>query len=468
VRTTVLIVDDEPLVAASLARVLEHRGHATLLAETGAQALDTLAAEPVDLALLDLQLPDGIGLDVLSEMRRLGHDQPVIMVSGVGTIDTAVEATRRGALDFLEKPVAVDRLIVTVERALEFTRIARGQAALEAEQGRRFEIIGSSAPMRALRELVRRLAPTEARVLIVGESGTGKELVARALQRGSTRRGEPFVQVNCAAIPAELVESELFGHERGAFTGAAHARRGRFELADGGTLLLDEVGDMPLAMQAKVLRALETGEVERVGGTAPIRVDVRVLAATNRSLEELSEQGLFRRDLYYRLNVMRIEVPPLRERTEDIAELVDRFIADEAKRTARRPARLTEKALGLLAGYRYPGNVRELRNLVERLFILVDGEIIDERAVASVLPSTAHAPAHAGARARSRDGAAAAPGAAAGASYRMLLAQAERRILEEALAANEHNMSRTARALGLERSHLYKKCRALGLGPRPR
>jgi DNA-binding NtrC family response regulator len=369
-------------------------------------------------------------------------------MSGHGSIETVRSAFKLGAFDYLEKPITEkDKLLVAVRNALALRALAEENARLRREAGPA-EMIGGAPAMQRLFELVRRTGPSEGRVLITGENGTGKELVARAIHDGSRRRAGPFVKLNCAAVPAELIESELFGHERGAFTGAVAARKGRFEQADGGTLFLDEVGDMPAAMQAKVLRVLQEGEFERVGGQQTLRCDVRVVAATNRDPAAEVAAGRFREDLYYRLNVVPIHVPPLRERREDIPEMAARFLAEACERNGRRPARLAREAVAALQTHDWPGNVRELRNFVERLAILCDGPEIGAADVAAMLP---------GARKPRPDR------LRAGASFHDLVDEAEREIVLAALAAHADNVSDTARALGLERSHLYKKMRALGI-----
>src|SRR5688572_25595587 len=323
---TVLIADDEPAIVKSLARVLERKGHGIESSSNGAGVFEILAARPIDAVLLDLHMPDQDGLSVLAAMRAKGYEQPVIMVSGEGTIEQAVRAVQLGASDFIQKPFAPERVLITLDNALRFVRLAREHAELKAEVSATEELLGTSAVMLQLKATIEKAAPSEGRVLITGENGTGKELVARAIHARSARRAGPFVKFNCAAVPVNLIESELFGHERGAFTGAIAPRRGRFENADGGTLFLDEVAEMPPEMQAKMLRVLQEGELERLGGSKPIKVDVRVIAATNRNLEQMIGEGRFREDLYYRLNVIRLEVPPLRARKDDVPLLTRRFV----------------------------------------------------------------------------------------------------------------------------------------------
>ncbi len=449
---TVLLVDDERNILLTLSRALSMEGYAVETAGGGKEALEKIAALPVDVVVMDVRMPDLDGLAVLERARETRPGLPVVIMSGHGSLETVRSAFKLGAFDYLEKPITEkDRLLVAVRNALAMRSLREENAALRREAGElpgATGMIGAGAAMRRLLDVVRRAAPSEGRVLVTGENGTGKELVARALHDGSRRKDGPFVKMNCAAVPAELVESELFGHERGAFTGAVAARRGRFEQADGGTLFLDEVGDMPASMQAKVLRVLQEGELERVGGAQTLKVDVRVVAATNTDLAAEVKAGRFREDLFYRLAVVPIHVPPLRERREDVPELAARFLAEACERNGRRPMRLSRDALAGLQAHDWPGNVRELRNLVERLAILSDGPEISADDVAAVLPGARRPRAD-----RFR----------AGASFHELVEEAEREIVLGALDANRDNVSETARALGLERSHLYKKMRALGI-----
>jgi DNA-binding NtrC family response regulator len=445
---TLLIVDDERNIQVTLARALTLEGYAAETAGSGREALEKIAALPVDAVVMDVKMPDLDGLAVLERARALRPDLPVIIMSGHGSLETVRQAFKLGAFDYLEKPITErDKLLVAVRNALALTRLTAENAALRRAAGPG-EMLGSGPALQRLLDLVRRAAPSEGRVLVTGENGTGKELVARALHDGSRRRDRPFVKLNCAAVPAELIESELFGHEKGAFTGAVAARKGRFELADGGTLFLDEVGDMPAAMQAKVLRVLQEGELERVGGAQTLKVDVRVVAATNKDLAAEVAAGRFREDLYYRLAVVLIHAPPLRGRREDVPALADRFLAEACERNGRRPMRLSREAHLALQGHAWPGNVRELRNAVERLAILCDGPQLGPDDVAAALP---------GARRPRTDR------AREGAGFHELVEDAEREIIVAVLAAHQDNVSDTARALGLERSHLYKKMRALGI-----
>jgi two-component system nitrogen regulation response regulator NtrX len=446
----ILIVDDEASIRTTLRGVLEDEGYRVSAAGSGADALRLIAEEPPDLTFLDVWMERMDGLETLAEIRRLRPDAVVVMISGHGTIETAVKATRLGAYDFVEKPLSLEKTLLTVARALEHARLERENATLRESLASRAEIIGDSAPMRRLREQIATAAPTTGRVLIHGENGSGKELVARAIHAQSARAERPFVEVNCAAIPEELIESELFGHEKGAFTGALARRRGKFELADGGTLFLDEVGDMSLKTQAKVLRALEEQAFERIGGKDTVRVDVRVLAASNRDLEALIRDGRFRDDLYYRLNVIPIEVPPLRARKDDIPQLVDHFIALFCSENGKRPKAVSGEALGYFLAYDWPGNVRELRNMVERLVIMAPGDVIGADDVPAPL--------------RPKD---VVPGA--GEARERPLKEArdnfERAYILAELRAQDWNMTRTAERLGIERSHLYRKIKAYGITP---
>ena len=440
---TLLIVDDEALIRSSLGGALGREGYQVDLAASVAEARTKLR-EAYDYVLLDVWFPDGSGLDLLAEIMEGTPDTIVIMMSGHATVDAAVKATRLGAFDFLEKPISLERLLILLRNAGE-------KAALTAENRRlaapwAHSIVGRSAAVQSLLREIQLAGSTAARVLIQGENGTGKELVARALHAASPRRDRPFVAVNCSAIPEELIESELFGHERGAFTGATQSRRGRFEEAHEGTLFLDEIGDMSARAQTKLLRVLQENEITRVGGNRAIRVDVRVIAATNQNLEERVRENRFREDLYFRLAVVPIQVPPLRERTEDIPLLVEHFVASITKETGGKPRVLSASALDLLRHYPFPGNVRELRNIVERLCIMTRGASIGVEQVQAILPR--------------------APGGSA-ASVRLSEAvrEFERKEIEAALLGAGGSMTRAAVRLGLERSHLYKKMKRLGWKP---
>jgi two-component system, NtrC family, nitrogen regulation response regulator NtrX len=444
----ILFVDDEPAIQGTLRAVLEDEGYRVTTAGAGEAAVRAVTDEAPDLVFLDIWMPGMDGLETLAELKRVRPETTVIMISGHGTIETAVKATRLGAYDFIEKPMSLEKTLVSVTRALEHGRLERENATLRARLEVRTEIIGDSEPMRALREAIATAAPTSGRVLIHGENGSGKELVARAIHELSGRREAPFVEVNCAAIPEELIESELFGHERGAFTGAVARRRGKFETADRGTLFLDEIGDMSLKTQAKVLRALEEQVVERVGGREPIKVDVRVIAASNRDLPAVIAQGGFREDLFYRLNVIPIEVPPLRHRRDDVPALIEHFIAVFSAENGKRLKTMSPEALAYFLAYDWPGNVRELRNMVERLVIMTMGDVIG--------PDDLPAPLRP-------------KGAAGGSEGQRSLKDArdgfERAYILAELRANDWNMTRTADRLGIERSHLYRKIKQYGITP---
>ncbi len=445
-----LIVDDEKGIRDALVQVFEYEGQEVRVAEDGPDALLAANAFQPDLVFLDVKMPGMDGLEVLA---RLGDESPgslVIMISGHGTIDTALEATRRGAYDFLEKPLDTDRLLVTFRRALELKGLTESMAELRSQVESRYEIVGNSLPIRRVLERVEKVAATDARILISGENGTGKELVARAIHRLSSRSDSVFIEVNCAAIPSELIESELFGHLRGSFTGAFADRAGKFEQANGGTLFLDEIGDMSRDAQAKVLRVLEQGVLTRIGGSEAVEVDVRVLSATNKNLEQEIEDGGFRKDLFYRLNVVPIRVPSLRERQEDIPMLVTHFSEGMVAREGSAPRVFSDAAMERLKTLTWPGNVRELRNTVERLLILCDGSEITSDDVDSFTIS----------RARSVD-----PGRELLAldNFSAFKEEAERAYIVGKLRANDWNVAETARRIEMPRSNLYKKIEKYGL-----
>jgi DNA-binding NtrC family response regulator len=445
----ILIVDDEPNILSTLRRALELEGYGVEVAGAGRLALEKLRAIPFDAVLLDIAMPEMDGLEVLRQVCEGWPALPVIMMSGNATLATAVEATKLGAVDFLEKPLTTDKVLITVQNALKLARLEREAEEARARARAELEMIGTGPRMKRIFEMVRKAAPSTGRVLVTGERGTGKELIARAVHEHSKRKDGPFVKLNCAAIPSELIESELFGHEKGSFTGATKERRGKFEQAHGGTLFLDEIGDMTLSAQAKVLRVLQENEIERVGGSETIAVDVRVIAATNKDLRQEIEKGRFRADLYDRLNVVPVEMPPLREHKEDVPALVEHFLEAASSQNGKRKLKLTEPGLALLLQHDWPGNVRELRNIVERLVIFCDTHITDED-VQAALPGVKQV------RGSYRRGAA----------LKDLVASAEREIVLAALDANQHHIANTARELGLERSHLYKKMRALGIKPK--
>ncbi len=446
----ILIVDDEPAIQSTLRGVLEDEGYRVTAIGSGAEALARIAEETPDLVFLDIWMSGMDGLETLEKIKRVRSDATVVMISGHGTIETAVKATKLGAYDFIEKPLSLEKTLLIATRALEHARLERDNAQLRERLDLEWDIVGQGAAVQALRQQIATAAPTNGRVLIHGENGSGKELVARAIHQHSTRAAEPFVEVNCAAIPEELIESELFGHEKGAFTGAVARRRGKFELANGGTLFLDEIGDMTLKTQAKVLRALEEQAFERVGGKDTIKVDVRVIAASNKNLPELIERGGFRDDLFYRLNVIPIEVPPLRERKEDIPLLIYHFIGRFAAENGKRVKTISVEALAYFQSYDWPGNVRELRNMVERLVIMTPGAIIGSDDLPAPL--------------RPKDL------AAGGDSSRERTLKEAREAFERAyilgeLRSNDWNMTHTAERLGIERSHLYRKIKAYSITP---
>jgi DNA-binding NtrC family response regulator len=438
---TVLVVDDEQAVRESIAMILEYEKFGVVFARDGPGALQRIAAGGIDLILLDIKMPGMDGLRVLQTVRESSPSLPVVMISGHGTIETAVEATRLGAYDFLAKPLDRERLIIVVRNATELKQLR------ERIEGKA-RILGVSPAVKELLTLIDRVAPTEARVLITGENGSGKELVATALHRMSKRSARPLIEVNCAAIPNELIESELFGHERGAFTGATGQRAGKFELADGGTIFLDEIGDMSLNAQAKVLRALEEGKIERVGGVKLIGIDVRVLAATNKNLTEAVRAGLFREDLFHRLNVIPIRVPALRERREDIPLLAVAFMEEVCTQNGMAPKRFSEEALRRLQGMEWSGNVRELRNTVERLVIMTPRPVIE---VTDMVPAE-------GVQRGGLD-----ETFAPGLTFQEFKDRSEAAFIKKVLGANGWNVSRTADVLEIQRSHLYNKIRKFRL-----
>jgi len=445
----ILIVDDERAIQTTLKGVLEDEGYRVSAVGSGQEMLARLADDSPDLIFLDIWMPGMDGLEALAEVKQRRPEATVVMISGHGTIETAVKATKLGAYDFIEKPLSLEKTLLAAVRALDHSRLERENRALRERLERVDEIVGGSALLEELRQQIAMAAPTNGRVMIHGENGAGKELVARAIHALSTRREGPFVEVNCAAIPEELIESELFGHERGAFTGAIARRRGKFELADQGTLFLDEIGDMTLKTQAKVLRALEEQAFERVGGKETLRVDVRVLAASNQDLKELIAQGRFREDLYYRLNVIPIEVPPLRRRKEDIPALVGHFIALFSAENGKRPKTISVEALAYFLSYDWPGNVRELRNMVERLVIMAPRDVIGPEDLPPPLRPK-EGPAEDVQRERTLKDAREA---------------FERAYIVAELRAHDGNVTRTADTLGIERSHLYRKLKAYGITP---
>ena len=443
-----LIIDDDANTLASLSRAFRLAGHEAVVCDSAVRALELIKAQSFDLIFSDVVMPGKDGLSFLEDCRALGLSTPVVMMSGQAHIEMAVRATRLGAIDFLEKPLSTDKLLLTVENALKVKRLEEENRELRQRVGKQ-EIIWTGEAMKKVMAQVERVAASETRICILGETGTGKELVARTLHDRSPRRNGPFVTLNCAAVPAELVESELFGHEKGAFTGAAARHMGKFEQAQRGTLFLDEIGDMPLAMQAKLLRVLEQNEIERVGGDRPIAVDVRVIVATHRRLEALVQEGKFRQDLYHRIYVYPLALPALRERRDDIPALIEHFARQITEQNGWRPASVSADAIELLQGYSWPGNVRELRNVVERLLLLSTDNQVDAAVVRAALP----------------DMAAAVPSescSVSGPLAQRVEAYERSSILAE-IKAQQYNITRAADALGLERSHLYKKCQQLGI-----
>jgi two-component system nitrogen regulation response regulator NtrX len=445
--SSILIIDDEAGVRASLGGVLRDEGYRVDAVDSGETGLDQVTRQAYDVILLDIWLPGIDGIATLERLRERRVDAQVIMISGHASVEAAVKATKLGAFDFIEKPLSLEKTVLAVRNALRQRRLEVENLALRARVDRRLQLIGDSAAMVRLREQIGMAAPTNGRVLISGENGTGKELVARQIHALSHRRAAPFVEVNCAAIPEELIESELFGHTKGSFTGAVADRRGKFEAANGGTLFLDEVGDMSVKTQAKVLRALQEQIVEPVGGQSSVRVDVRVIAATNKDLAEEIRSGRFREDLFFRLNVIPIFVPPLRTRGEDAIRLAEHFVAEFSGEYGRRTKRLSPEAVAVVKAYPWPGNVRELRNVIERLMIMVPGEVIGALDLTFLeIPDrpVSTSPANVAPLYEARDA-------------------WEREYILSALSVFDGNISRAADALGVERSNLYRKMRGLGI-----
>ena len=447
-KSRILVIDDESAIRDSLRMTLEYEGYEFVGAATGQEGLALAEREAPDLVLLDVKMPGMDGLEVLDRLRALNDALPVVVISGHGTISTAVDATKKGAFDFIEKPFASERVLVSLRNALDQRQQRDENKTLKKAVEVRHQLIGDSAALKQVMALVGRAAPTNATVLIQGESGVGKELVARTIHRNSLRSRDRFVQVNCAAIPEELIESELFGHEKGSFTGATEKQVGKFEQADHGTIFLDEVGDMSAKTQAKVLRVLQEGEVERLGSARTIKVDVRVIAATNKNLEEEIEKGRFREDLYFRLAVIPIFVPPLRDRIEDIPVLVRHYMDYFSRENNVRPKRITQAALDTLMRYRWKGNIRELRNTVERLNIMTSADTID----VSDLPDPVRSPSGAASPRLTSDSESAKAG-----TLREFKDNAERAFLVNKLRENGWNISKTAEVIDTPRSNLYKK-----------
>ena len=446
----ILVVDDEAEIRRSVRMILEYEGYEVMEASSGPEGVALAERETPDLVFLDIKMPGMDGLDALQRIKSGNEAIPVVIISGHGTVTTAVEATKAGAFDFIEKPLASERDLLTIRNALDRTRLADENRSLKRAAELRHQMVGESASLRQVWDAVKRAAPTNATVLLLGESGVGKELVARSIHRNSLRNRERFVQVNCAAIPEELIESELFGHEKGSFTGATEKQIGKFEQADRGTIFLDEVGDMSAKTQAKVLRVLQEGEVERLGSARTIKVDVRVIAATNKDLELEIEKGNFREDLYFRLSVIPIRVPPLRDRREDIPALVRHFADLFSRDNNRRAPEFTKDALGYLHKARWKGNVRELKNTVERLIIMSPGPKIDEDDLREVVRLEARPAATENDREK--------PG-----TLREFKESAERAFLVGKLRENNWNISKTAEVIGTPRSNLYKKLEQYGI-----
>jgi len=444
-KANLLIVDDETNTLASLSRAFRLEGHEATVCDNAAKALDLAKERNFDLIFSDVVMPGRDGLSLLEDLKAQGITTPVVMMSGQAHIEMAVRATRLGALDFLEKPISTEKLLLTVENVLRLRRLESENLQLRQRLGKH-EIIWTGETMRKVMAQVERVAASETRVCILGETGTGKELIARTLHERGPRASGPFVTLNCAAVPAELIESELFGHEKGAFTGAANRHLGKFEQAEHGTIFLDEIGDMPLPMQAKLLRVLEEGEVERIGGEKPVRVDVRVLVATHRNLETLMREGKFRQDLFHRVYVFPLTLPPLRERRDDVPALVENFGRQVCTQNNWKPIPFTPDAIKALQAYPWPGNIRELRNVVERLMLLATDGAVNLETIRSALPQLpdAHSSAGSGPLAERVQG-------------------FERDVILAELRRSHHHITNAAKALGLERSHFYKKSEQLGI-----
>ncbi len=442
-----LLIDDDPNTLASLSRAFRLAGYEATVCDSAARALELIRAERFDLIFSDVVMPGKDGISLLQDLKAAGVTTPVVMISGQASVETAVRATRLGAVDFLEKPLSTEKLLVTIENVLRLRHLEDENRDLRRRLGKH-EIIWSGPVMERLMAQVERVAASESRVAIQGETGTGKELIARTIHQKSARHAGAFVTLNCAAVPADLIESELFGHEKGSFTGAATRHVGKFEQASGGTLFLDEIGDMPLVMQSKLLRVLEEGEIERVGGDKPIPVDARVVVATHRNLEEMVRKGSFRADLFHRVYVFPIALPPLRDRAEEIPVLAEYFAAQVASQNGWRPKHFSTSSLEILQRYAWPGNVRELRNVIERVLLLSGAETITAEELNLALPAP-------------RNGEAASTTGSGPLTQR--LESFEREVLLAELHRHHHHMTNTARALGVERSHLYKKCQQLGI-----
>ncbi|HEY6253862.1 MAG TPA: sigma-54 dependent transcriptional regulator [Candidatus Angelobacter sp.] len=448
-RAHLLIIDDDANTLASLARTFRLAGHEATVCDNPTRALDMVRAESFDLIFSDVVMPGMDGLTLLEQIKAAGVKTPVVMMSGQAHIEMAVKATRLGARDFLEKPVSSDKLLLTVQNALRMDRLEQENRQLRQKLGDT-QIVYNGEKMRKLMAQVARVASSESRVCILGETGTGKELIARAIHEKSSRREGPYITLNCAAVPAELIESELFGHEKGSFTGAASRHTGKFEQANEGTLFLDEIGDMPLPMQAKLLRVLEQGEVERIGGDKPVKVNVRVIVATHRNLEEHVRQGGFRQDLFHRIYVFPIMLPPLRERLDDIPALAAHFTAQITRQNGWKEISFSADAMQVLQAHSWPGNIRELRNVIERVLLFTEGDEITAATVRTALPTATSAASVSG------------PMPSAG-TLAQRAEQFERQVILDEIKRQNYHITNTAKALGLERSHLYKKCQHLGI-----
>ena len=450
----ILIVDDEHSIRQSLVGILEDEGFRTSFAATGEECLTLIQTEDPDLILLDIWMPGIDGLETLKKIKQIRPHQLVVMMSGHGSIETAVKATRLGASDFIEKPLSLEKVLLSIQNAMKIGQLVAENKALKEKIGRDYQMIGTSPAIDQLKQQIKLAAPSSGWVLISGENGTGKELVARAIHQQSTRAEKPFIEVNCAAIPEELIESELFGHEKGAFTGATAARKGKFDQANGGTLFLDEIGDMSLKTQAKILRILQEQKFDRVGGNRNIQVDVRVIAATNKNLQEEIKSGNFREDLFFRLNVLPFQVPPLRKRKDDIPQLCKHFLQYFCGKESREIKSVTQEALSALQAYNWPGNVRELKNLIERLVIMTPGQSINLVDLPHAINQ--HKPKNEPQSLATAD----LPD-----SYREAKEEFEKRFLLEKLQKNNWNVSKTAEEIGLERSNLHRKIKGYQIEP---
>jgi two-component system nitrogen regulation response regulator NtrX len=446
---TILVVDDETTISQSLSGILSDEGYETLTASNGYEALKLIESEAPDLVLLDIWMPGMDGIETLKEIKRTNPFLQVIIISGHGTIETAVKATKLGAYDFIEKPLSIEKVIVTINNALNFRRLEEENLFLRKKTLDKHSITGNSLSIQAMKKQIATVAPTDVWILITGENGTGKELVARTIHQMSNRADKPLIDVNCTAIPDEMIDSELFGHEKGAFAGATARKRGKFELADKGAIFLDDIGDMSLKTQTKILRILQEQKFERVGGARTLRVDVRVLAASNKNLEQEIHKGTFREDLYYRLNVIPIEVPPLRKRTEDIPLLTETFLKGFARESDWGQKTMTPQAMEKLKAYPWPGNVRELKNLVERLAIMTQSDVIAEDDIPLLYRSQ---------KARTPNG-----DLFEGDSLKEAKREFEKAYIQQKLAENNNSVSQTAESIGIERSHLHKKMKSFGL-----